>query len=84
MALSKEDSKYFEEAFNMMASQGWKDLMDNMKLERDSVAETILKNPLTEPEYNYSKGVLSTMDMFLGLKDRTENVYEQAKADQED
>lgn len=69
-----ELQKYYEERFSMMASQGWKDLVEDLEEMRKAVNDL---NPVTDSDQLwFKKGELSIIDWVLNLKKTSEEVYD--------
>jgi hypothetical protein len=73
--MTPELQKYYEDRFSMMATEGWKDLVediDNMiyALNNISVIES-------ESQLQYKKGELSILTWLKNLKQISERAYEE-------
>ena len=73
--MSPELQKYYEDRFSMMATEGWKDLVediDNMiyALNNISVIES-------ESQLQFKKGELSILTWLKNLKQISERAYEE-------
>lgn len=65
--------KYYESTFDMMASEGWKYLIEDMKeLESNLVNVRTVKD---EQSLNYRLGQLDILDLILNRKKTCESVY---------
>jgi len=85
MALSKEDTKYFENLFDMFATPGWKKLMEEMQDRKSATVDHITKAQfITNEDYNFNKGILHQTEMFLNLENMVTTTYEAAKDSEED
>lgn len=72
--MTPELQKYYEERFSMMATQGWKDLLEDV----DNMA-TALNNISTvsdEKDLQFKKGELSILTWLKTLKQVSEQAYE--------
>ena len=72
--MTPELQKYYEERFSMMATQGWKDLLEDI----DNMA-TALNNISTvsdEKDLPFKKGELSILTWLKTLKQVSEQAYE--------
>jgi hypothetical protein len=67
--------KYYEESFNMMATQGWADLMEDLNKLKDSLNN--LSQVTDTQELFFRKGQLDILDLILKRKDTCEQVYEE-------
>lgn len=75
--MEKELERYYEERFSMMASQGWKDLVEDV--EKMLAATNNLDNIDSADKMFFRKGEVSIMKWFLGLKEMSEKAYEELK-----
>lgn len=72
--MTPELQKYYEDRFSMMATQGWKDLLEDI----DNMA-TALNNISTvsdEKDLQFKKGELSILTWLKTLKQVSEQAYE--------
>jgi hypothetical protein len=73
--MDKELQKYYEDAFSMMSTEGWKDLMEDIAQIKDtydklsSVTET---HPL-----DFRRGQVDILEWLLGLKGLYEKTYDE-------
>lgn len=67
--------KYYEESFNMMATQGWTDLLEDFQKLKDSLNNLSLVTD-TQDLY-FRKGQIDILDLILKRKDTCEQVYEE-------
>lgn len=73
--MDKELEKYYEERFSMMATQGWKDLMediDNMSNALNNIA--IVQD---EKDLMFKKGELSILTWLKTLRQVSERAFEE-------
>lgn len=73
--MDKELTKYYEEAFNMMATQGWQDLMEDIlriKNSYDKLSAVTETQPL-----DFRRGQLDILEWLYGLKGLYEASYEE-------
>lgn len=77
--MDKELQKYYEERFSMMATQGWRDLMEDIEKIKESVDH--IGGIDNEKDLWFKKGELSIVSWLLNLKKTSEEVYEQLEAD---
>jgi hypothetical protein len=73
--MSPELQKYYEDRFSMMATGGWKDLMDDI----DTMIES-LNNISTIPDeksLQFKKGELSILTWLRTLKEVSERAFEE-------
>ena len=72
--MTPELQKYYEDRFSMMASQGWRDLLEDI----DGMI-TSLNNVSTiqdEKDLQFKKGELSILNWLKTLKQVSEEAYE--------
>lgn len=67
--------KYYEESFNMMATQGWADLMEDFNKLKDSLNNLSLVTDTQD--LFFRKGQIDILDLLLKRKDTCEQVYEE-------
>lgn len=72
--MKKEIQKYYEDRFAMMATQGWKDLIDDV--ETMLVATDNLGGISTVEQLHFRKGEVSVMNWIKNLRDASGEVYE--------
>ena len=73
--MDKELSRYYEETFSMMATEGWKYLIEDLKkLEEDLDNVRTVKD---EHSLKYRLGQLDILDLILNRKKTCEEIYEQ-------
>ena len=66
---------YYEETFSMMATEGWKALMEDLeKLKQELENIRTVKDAQT---LSYRQGQLDILDLILNRKKTCEEVYEQ-------
>lgn len=67
--------KYYEEAFSMMATHGWADLMEDLNKLKDSLNNLSLVTDTQD--LFFRKGQIDILDLILKRKDTCEQVYEE-------
>jgi hypothetical protein len=73
--MAPELQKYYEDSFAMMATEGWKSLMEDLKkIEENLVNVRTVKD---EQSLNYRLGQLDILDLILKRKEACEQVYEE-------
>lgn len=72
--------KYYDNRFSMMASDGWRDLMEDVGAMLE--ANNNLDGVDTEKSLHFRKGEISIMRWLLNLKEDSKRVYEQLKEEQ--
>ena len=73
--MDKELQSYYEETFDMMSTEGWKYLIEDL-----TELETNLDNVRTvkdEQSLNYRLGQLDILDLILNRKKTCEEIFEQ-------
>jgi hypothetical protein len=73
--LDQELQKYYEERFTTMATQGWRDFIEDVEnfyenYNRENTIETF-------EEFHKRKGQLDILQWILSLKDVSEQTYEE-------
>ena len=71
--------KYYEDRFDMMSTQGWKDLMEDA--DKMSVAYNNLFEVSTEAELNFKKGQIDILLWLLSLKETSEQAWVELQED---
>jgi hypothetical protein len=79
--MNRELQDYYEERFSMMASKGWKDLVEDIELMLSST-DTI-KGVDTEQQLWFRKGEVSIMTWLKNLKESSTEVYEQLQKEED-
>ncbi len=79
--MNRELQDYYEERFSMMASQGWKDLIEDIELMLNST-DTV-SGVDTEQQLWYRKGEISIMTWLKNLRESSTEVYEQLQKEEE-
>ena len=67
--------KYYEESFNMMATQGWADLLEDLNKLKDSLNNLSLVTDTQD--LFFRKGQIDILDLILKRKDTCEQVYQE-------
>jgi hypothetical protein len=80
--MNKEIQKYYEDRFSMMATQGWKDLMED--LETMLAATDNLSGVTTVEQLHFKKGEVSIMNWLKNLRDASAEVYDRLQEEDED
>jgi hypothetical protein len=73
--VDKELQKYYDDRFSMMATQGWLDLMTDLK-EMQKAVDNLISVP-DEKTLFFRKGQLDIMLWVLTLRDTSAKAYEQ-------
>ena len=77
--MEKELQKYYEARFDLFASQGWKDLTEDLQSMVENYSEIGKIN--TVEELYIRKGQLDILNWLLGLKEISEQAYEELNAE---
>jgi len=80
--MKKEIQKYYEDRFNMMATQGWKDLIEDV--ETMLAATDNLGGISTVEQLHFRKGEVSVMNWIKNLRDASGEVYERLQEEEDD
>lgn len=80
--MKKEIQKYYEDRFAMMATQGWKDLIEDV--ETMLVATDNLGGISTVEQLHFRKGEVSVMNWIKNLRDASGEVYERLQEEEDD
>jgi vacuolar-type H+-ATPase subunit I/STV1 len=71
---------YYEETFSMMATEGWKALMEELeKLKQELENIRTVKDAQT---LSYRQGQLDILDLILNRKKTCEEIYEQLQQEE--
>lgn len=73
--MDKELQRYYEDAFSMMVTQGWQDLMEDVlriKNSYDKLSAVTETQPL-----DFRRGQLDILEWLYGLKGLYESAYEE-------
>jgi hypothetical protein len=76
--VDKELQAYYEARFDMMASKGWKDLLEDLQKVAE-VSKDLDRCTSVEDLY-YAKGQLDILNFILKLKQASEDAYEELTA----
>jgi hypothetical protein len=80
--MKKEIQKYYEDRFAMMATQGWKDLIEDV--ETMLAATDNLGGISTVEQLHFRKGEVSVMNWIKNLRDASGEVYERLQEEEDD
>ena len=73
--MAPELQKYYEEQFNMMSTEGWKDLLEDFNKLKTSINDVTLTTDTHD--LFYRKGQLDILDLVLSRRTTCEKVYEE-------
>jgi hypothetical protein len=76
MGLTPELQKYYEDRLTMMASQGWRDLMDDVE-EMRKATDTL--SGVTPENVRFKQGEVAIMNWLLSLRETSDKAYEGLK-----
>jgi len=73
--MTPELQKYYEERFSMMATQGWKDLLEDI----DNMVNALnnISTVQDEKDLMFKKGEMSILTWLKTLKEVSERAYEE-------
>ncbi len=75
--MDRQLQEYYESRFDMFATQGWKDLMDDV---RDMLKATDRISAAKDNEdFLFKKGEVSMMNWLLSIQSVSEETYEELK-----
>lgn len=73
--MEQELQQYYEERFNMMSTQGWKDLIEDVQAMYDAYNQVDSVN--SPDEFWKRKGQVDILQWILSLKETSEQTYEE-------
>ena len=73
--MDKELQQFYDNAFEMMASKGWKDLLEDFSKLKANINNVTLTTDT--PDLFFRKGQLDILDLILKRKEACEKVYEE-------
>lgn len=79
--MNRELQDYYENRFSMAATQGWRDLLEDIDLMLSST-DTV-KGVETVEQLHFRKGEVSIMSWLKNLKQSSEEVYEQLQQEED-
>lgn len=80
--MDKELQKYYEEAFSMMSTEGWKDFMEDVLRIKNSY-DTL--SSVTETHtLDFRRGQMDILNWLYGLKGLYEKAYEELQEEEEE
>ena len=80
--MQKELQDYYENRFAMMATQGWKDLIEDLEIMIK--ATDTLAGIDSEQQLYFKKGEMSILNWIKNLRDASAEVYDQLQAEELD
>jgi hypothetical protein len=79
--MNRELQDYYENRFTMMATQGWKDLVEDIVTMIEATDR--LGGIETEQQLHFKKGELSIMNWIKTLRESSTEVYEQLSEEED-
>ena len=73
--MDKELQEYYENGFDMMASKGWKDLLEDLEKLKANINDVTLTTDTQD--LFFRKGQLDILDLILKRKEACEKIYEE-------
>jgi hypothetical protein len=73
--MAPELQKYYESSFDMMATEGWKDLIEDLTKLKASINDVTLTTDTQD--LFFRKGQLDILDLILSRKEMCEKVWEE-------
>lgn len=73
--MNPELQKYYENRFEMMSKEGWKDLMEDV--DKIIVSLNNISTIDSEKDLQFKKGELSILTWLVNLKEISERAYEE-------
>ena len=77
--MTPELQRFYDQAFSMMATEGWQDLMEDVKKIADSYDK--LSSVTETHSFDFRRGQLDILNWLLGLRSAYEETYEQLEQD---
>ncbi len=77
--MTPELQKYYDEQFNLMASVGWNDLMEDLTKLRDELDN--IRTAKDAQHLHFRQGQLDILDLILNRRKTCEEVYDQLKGE---
>ena len=75
-------SKFYDDAFDMMSTQGWKDLMEDILKVKNSYDK--LSSVTETHNLDFRRGQMDILNWLYGLKGLYEKAYEDIQSQQEE
>ena len=79
--MDKELQNYYEDAFSMMATPGWKTLMEDVKKIKDSFSD--ITSVTDAQQLYFRQGQVYNLNWILGLKGLYEQAYEELTSEEQ-
>ena len=72
--------KYYEDTFSMMATEGWKALMEDLEKLKQELEN--IRTVKDAQSLSYRQGQLDILDLILNRKKTCEEIYEQLEQEE--
>ena len=79
--MDKELQTYYEDAFSMMATPGWKTLIEDVKKIKDSFSD--ITSVADAQQLYFRQGQVDNLNWLLGLKGLYEQAYEELTSEEQ-
>ncbi len=79
--MDKELERYYEDAFSMMATKGWSDLMEDIDRVKNSYDK--LSSVTETHTLDFRRGQMDILNWLYGLKGLYEKAYEELQLEEE-
>lgn len=79
--MDKELQNFYEDAFSMMATPGWKTLMEDVKKIKDSFSD--ITSVADAQQLYFRQGQVDNLNWILGLKSLYEQAYEELTSEEQ-
>lgn len=79
--MDKELQKYYEDAFSMMATSGWKTLMEDTQRIKDTLSD--ITSVTDAQQLYFRQGQVDNLNWLLGLKGLYEKAYEDLTSEEQ-
>lgn len=73
--MAPELQKYYEETFNMMATEGWKYLIEDLEKLVNELSN--IRTATDTQQLHFRQGQLDILDLLIKRKETCEQVYDQ-------
>lgn len=75
MQMDRELDKYYTETFNMMATEGWKYLIEDLEKLVNELSN--IRTATDTQQLHFRQGQLDILDLLIKRKETCEQVYDQ-------
>jgi hypothetical protein len=82
--MTKEQQDIYDAYFELFASKGWNLYLTTVKEDKEVIMKQGVYDSKTELELGKAQGALYYLDVILGLENRIENMYDEARRESED